>query len=728
MWVSELMPHTAKMVDDMCFIRSMHTDAINHEPAITFMQTGNQVTGRACIGSWVSYGLGSLNKTGTGVQTLSGANTYTGITTISAGILAVNTLADGGTSSGIGASTNADTNLVLDGGTLRYTGAAQTTDRNFTLDTSGGGFDASGSGALTLAGAATLAGTDAARTLTLTGSNTGNNTLAAALTDNGSGPTNLLKSGSGTWLVAGASSYTGSTTVAAGILRLGSANRIGDLSAVAVTSGATFDLNNFSDTVGSLSGEGNVSLGSAALTLGADNTPATFSGIISGSGSVAKTGTGTQVLSGSNTYSGSTTITGGILSVSTLANGGVNSGLGSSTGAATNLIINGGTLRYTGASQATTRNYTIGTAGGAFDASGTGSLTLTGAATLSGSNTARTLTLTGSNTANNIFGSVLADNGNGKTSLLKSGSGTWMLTGSNTYTGSTTISGGTLAIGNGGLTGSLGTTSTVVNNGVLNFNRSNDSTAGYAITGTGSVVKNGAGTLTLTGASSYSGTTTVAAGTLGISATGSLGATATTVAFGSTLHNDGTISGPVTVNGNLTGAGTFTGGVTINTSVNSGNSPGFQTFSSGLRFNPTSTLYWELANNTSDLGLAGSDYDQVRVTGGVLEVAAGASLNLIFNLVSSGVDFSNVFWTGDHNWSVVSLSGTGSADSGNASFTLASISADSLGHSYSPYGNFSTTTSNGNQVLNWTAVPEPNLTSLILIGSSLLLRRRREKN
>ena len=62
MWVSELMPHTAKMVDDMCFIRSMHTDAINHEPAITFMQTGNQVTGRACLGSWVSYGLGSLNK------------------------------------------------------------------------------------------------------------------------------------------------------------------------------------------------------------------------------------------------------------------------------------------------------------------------------------------------------------------------------------------------------------------------------------------------------------------------------------------------------------------------------------------------------------------------------------------------------------------------------------------------------------------------------------------
>lgn len=62
MWVSELMPYMSKMVDDVCFIRSMKTDAINHEPAITFMQTGNQVTGRPCMGAWASYGLGSLNQ------------------------------------------------------------------------------------------------------------------------------------------------------------------------------------------------------------------------------------------------------------------------------------------------------------------------------------------------------------------------------------------------------------------------------------------------------------------------------------------------------------------------------------------------------------------------------------------------------------------------------------------------------------------------------------------
>src|SRR5687767_7946752 len=62
MWVTELLPWTAKCVDDMCFIRSMHTEAINHEPAICHMQTGNMNAGRPCIGSWVSYGLGSINE------------------------------------------------------------------------------------------------------------------------------------------------------------------------------------------------------------------------------------------------------------------------------------------------------------------------------------------------------------------------------------------------------------------------------------------------------------------------------------------------------------------------------------------------------------------------------------------------------------------------------------------------------------------------------------------
>ena len=60
-WVSELMPYTAEVVDDLCFIKSMQTDAINHDPAITFFQSGSQLPGRPSMGAWISYGLGSLN-------------------------------------------------------------------------------------------------------------------------------------------------------------------------------------------------------------------------------------------------------------------------------------------------------------------------------------------------------------------------------------------------------------------------------------------------------------------------------------------------------------------------------------------------------------------------------------------------------------------------------------------------------------------------------------------
>lgn len=61
-WVSELLPHTAEIVDDLTIIKTMHTDAINHDPAITFIQTGFQQPGRPSMGAWVSYGLGSENQ------------------------------------------------------------------------------------------------------------------------------------------------------------------------------------------------------------------------------------------------------------------------------------------------------------------------------------------------------------------------------------------------------------------------------------------------------------------------------------------------------------------------------------------------------------------------------------------------------------------------------------------------------------------------------------------
>ncbi len=60
--LSELLPHTGRIADDICLIRSLHTEAINHDPAITFIQTGSQQPGRPCFGAWLSYGLGSTNE------------------------------------------------------------------------------------------------------------------------------------------------------------------------------------------------------------------------------------------------------------------------------------------------------------------------------------------------------------------------------------------------------------------------------------------------------------------------------------------------------------------------------------------------------------------------------------------------------------------------------------------------------------------------------------------
>ncbi|MEK6248939.1 MAG: DUF1501 domain-containing protein, partial [Planctomycetales bacterium] len=61
-WVSELLPHTSQIVDDLCFVKSLHSEAINHGPAVTFLQTGSQFAGRPSIGAWLDYGLGSANQ------------------------------------------------------------------------------------------------------------------------------------------------------------------------------------------------------------------------------------------------------------------------------------------------------------------------------------------------------------------------------------------------------------------------------------------------------------------------------------------------------------------------------------------------------------------------------------------------------------------------------------------------------------------------------------------
>ncbi|CAN7458784.1 autotransporter outer membrane beta-barrel domain-containing protein [Variovorax sp. LjRoot290] len=169
----------------------------------------------------------------------------------------------------------------------------------------------------------------------------------------------ITKTGSGTWALTGTNTYTGPTTVRAGTLRAGAAaggQAFGNLSAVrlADAAGATLDLNNFSQRIGSLAGGGaaggNVTLGSATLTTGGDNTSTSFGGAINGTGGLVKTGGGTQTLTGTSTYTGATAVNAGRLRVNgSLANtavgvasGATLEGTGSIAGAVT--INAGGTL------------------------------------------------------------------------------------------------------------------------------------------------------------------------------------------------------------------------------------------------------------------------------------------------------------------------------------------------------------------------------------------------
>ncbi|MFC5453241.1 autotransporter-associated beta strand repeat-containing protein [Prosthecobacter fluviatilis] len=456
---------------------------------VLFLQgsnTGNN-TIAAIIGD--NGGATSIYKNGSGLWVLSGTSTYTGITLINSGTLSLTKLANGGSASSIGASTNAATNLVLNGGALKYTGAVASTDRLFSVGTSGGTLDASGTGAVNFSNTGSMGfnSQSGARTLTLTGTNAGNNTLAAAIGDNG-GATSLVKSGNGTWVLTGTNTYTGTTTISAGVLRVGNGGTSGTLGTGAVTDNGILVINH-----------------SNAITL---------ANSISGSGSLVQQGAGTTTLTGANSYTGSTTISAGVLSVASIANGGATSNLGASTNAATNLVLNGGTLQYTGAAASTDRLFSVGTSGGTVDASGTGAVnfTNTGSMGFNSQSGTRTVTLTGTNTGNNTLAAVIGDNG-GATSLVKSGAGTWVLTGTNTYTGTTTVSGGVLQVGSGSTTGSLGS-GAVVNNASLVINRSDAITLANTISGSGSFNQAGSGTTTLSGTNSYTGATTINAGVL----------------------------------------------------------------------------------------------------------------------------------------------------------------------------------------------------------------------
>ncbi len=291
-------------------------------------------------------------------------------------------------------------------------------------------------------------------------------------------------------------------------------------------------------------------------------------GVVSDSGgalSIRQTGA-EWVFGGQHTYSGGTTITGGIAIP-----------LVNSTGSATHdtltsgpfgtgtLTLEGGTLRPAAGSTVTignavtlAGNFTFGTGDSSQNIIFTGPLALTGD---------RTLTFTNSNT---FFDGVLS----GGFGFTKAGTSTLTLRADNTYTGTTTISAGTLNVGGGGAAGSLGS-GNVVNNGSLVVNRTGVLVLNQAISGSGSLTKQGSGTLVLGGNNSYAGATTISAGQLTLTHDNALGSTAggTTVAGGATLALEGgiTVAEPITSIGsgssvgtilNLSGNNTLTGNIT----------------------------------------------------------------------------------------------------------------------------------------------------------------------
>src|SRR4029077_12304343 len=336
-------------------------------------------------------------------------------------------------------------------------------------------------------------------------------------------------------------------------------------------------------------------------------TAGTYTGLITGTGSVVKLDSGTLTLVPSaprgNTYSGGTFLNAGVVAV------GIDNALGAPTGG---LTFNGGTLQFTNPfNLAATRPITLNAPGGTIDTNGNnttisqgitgagqltklgaGILTLTGTSSYSGGTTiaAGTLQLGNGGTSGGIVGNV-ADNGtlafnrsdtvpfagviSGTGVVNQAGTGTTILTGDNTHAGGTTISAGTLQLGNGGTSGSI--VGNVADNGTLAFNRSDTVPFAGVISGTGAVNQAGTGTTILTSDNTYTGGTTISAGTLQLGNGGTSGGIVGNVADNGTLvfnRSDtltlnGVISGTGTVNqvGSgttiLTGNNSYTGGTTV---------------------------------------------------------------------------------------------------------------------------------------------------------------------
>ena len=534
--------------------------------------------------------------------------------------------------------------------------------------------------------------------------------LASAGTITGSG--NLTFSGPGTLTLSGANSHTGATRSQSGTLNLGNVDALsgstldlatGDLGSVGLTlSGQTYN-------VGGLQGTRNLAIGDNTISVGANDGSTNYSGALSGTGGFSKVGTGTLALDGANTYSGTTRAIAGTLNL-----GNVNSLAGSTLDMATADV---GTVGLTLSGQ----TYNIG------GLEGTRNLSI-------GNNTISV----GANNGSTIFSGVLSGTGG----FSKVGSGTLGLDGANTYSGTTRASTGTLNLGNVnalagstldmatadagtvGLTlsgqtynvgGLQGTRNLAIGDNTISVGANNASTSySGSISGTGGLTKAGGGIMTLTGSNLYTGATTVANGKLVLN-----GAINSSIG-GVTIQNGASLGG----NGTIGGATTF-----LNNSMHTpGNSPGLQNFTGGLTYNTGSTFQWELIDNI--VADRGDIYDGVDVSGGALDIQAGVTSELVFN-VGSTVDWTDSFWGSNQSWQVFSsLASTTLAST--AVFDTITITGDNNSASLASVraGAFFSWSRIGNDIyLNYSAtgaaVPEPGSLALLAAATGVVAARRK---
>jgi autotransporter-associated beta strand protein len=376
------------------------------------------------------------------------------------------------------------------------------------------------------------AGDNGSRNWILDGTNTGANTINGVISENlsTSSSIGILKEGPGTWKLAGANTYEGTTTVARGTLELSGGLAIFDNGLINLSNagsdnssvgGATLRVLQ-SETIGSLQGTIGTTVDIASgqtLTLRAATN--TFNGIVTGGGGIVRTNNDTNprdmTFTNWNTYTGATKVmtntTNPVINrfnVLYLANGGQASGIGASSNAASNLIFDSGTggggLRWLGVRDVdgtTDRLFTLGAGAGAGGIWADGQVfgdfapamnfTNSGAIAFLTANANQTLTLRGTTVSENTFAPLISNNGTGITSLTKADAGMWVLNNANTYSGTTTISGGTLAISNAGalgtgaisLTGGAGTGLQLRGGLTMNQTLTNNTSDGTLVAATG---------------------------------------------------------------------------------------------------------------------------------------------------------------------------------------------------------------------------------------------------